>query len=90
MRLQGVNIALKVAFSLMVRTLIPCLVTMQRVSCKCKGHLVVGGVVGFCCVHNKRRWLGGALIIIGGCSGLSPSGIGWTLLIKGMPPGALF
>ena len=84
------NIALKVAFSLMVRTFIACLVTMRCVACKGKGHLVVGGVVGFCCVLNEHRWLGGALIVIGGQSGMSSSGIGWTLLIKGMPLGVLF
>ncbi len=63
---------------------------MRWVACKGKGRLVVGGVVGFCCVLNECHWLGGALIVIGGWSGVSFSGIGWTLLIKGMPPGVLF
>ncbi len=73
-------------FPLMVRTFIACLVAMRWVACKGKGRIVVGGSVGFCCVLNKRLQLGGAVIIVGGLSGMSPSGIGWTLLIKGMPP----
>ncbi len=33
---------------------------------------------------------GGAIAIMGGCSGVSLFGIWWTLLIKGTPPGVLF
>jgi hypothetical protein len=48
---------------------------------------MVGGVVGFCCVLNKRRQLGGEVIVIGGLSGMLSSGIGWTHLIKCTLPG---
>ena len=90
MRLRGVNIALKVAFSLMVSTFIAWCITMRWVACEGKGPLVVGGFVGLCCVLNECCWLGGAIIFIDGCSGMSLPGIGWTLLVKGMPSGVLF
>jgi hypothetical protein len=80
-----VNIALNVAFSLMVSKFIACCIMMCWVACKGKAHLVVGGIVALGCVRSKRRWRGGGIIIVGGCSGMSLFGIGWTLLIKGMP-----
>jgi hypothetical protein len=50
---------------------------------------MVGGVLALCCVSSKCQWLGGTIIVMGGCSGVSLSGIGWTLLIKGTPLGVL-
>ncbi len=63
---------------------------MCWVACKGKACLVVGRVVALSCVRSKPQRLGGAIIVMGGCSGVSLFGIGWTLLIKGTPPGVLF
>ncbi len=63
---------------------------MRWVACKGKGRLVVGGVIALCCVRNERRQLGGAIFVIRCCSGVSLTRTGWTLLIKGTPPGVLF
>ncbi len=74
----------------MVSTFIACCITMRWVACEGNARLVVGGVDALGWVCSERQWCGGAMTIMGGCSGVSLFGIGWTLLIKGMPPGVLF
>ncbi len=63
---------------------------MRWVALEGNVRLVVGGIVALGWVHSKCLWHGGAMTIMGRCSGVSLFGIGWTLLIKGTPPGVLF
>ncbi len=63
---------------------------MCWVACKGKACFVVGGVIALGCVRSQRQWIRGVITIMGRRSGVSLYEIGWTLLIKGMPPGVLF